>query len=75
MKRALLGLAIATLVVACATTTSPTGRTQYVGAVSQEQLNQLGAQAFAEAKAKEKLSTEASNKQVNTLIIAAHIIR
>ncbi|MDG2517686.1 MULTISPECIES: M48 family metallopeptidase [Lysobacter] len=59
MKRALLGLAIATLVVACATTTSPTGRTQYVGAVSQEQLNQLGAQAFAEAKAKEKLSTDA----------------
>jgi len=59
MKRVLLGLAIASLVVACATTTSPTGRTQYVGAVSQDQLNQLGAQAFAEAKAKEKLSTDA----------------
>ncbi|NUO76882.1 MAG: M48 family metallopeptidase [Lysobacter sp.] len=59
MKRALLGIAVATLVVACATTTSPTGRKQYVGAVSQDELNQLGAQAFAEAKAKEKLSTDA----------------
>ena len=54
MKRSLLGLAVAAVVAACATTTSPTGRTQYVGAVSQEQLNQMGAQAFAEAKAKQK---------------------
>ena len=59
MKRVLLGLAVAAVVAACATTTSPTGRTQYVGAVSQTQLDQLGAQAFAEAKAKEKLSTNA----------------
>ena len=52
MKSLLLALAIATAIGGCATTTSPTGRTQYVGAISQEQLNQLGAQAFAEAKAK-----------------------
>src|SRR5688572_14755546 len=39
MKRALLGLTVAALVVACATTTSPTGRTQYVGAVSQEKIS------------------------------------
>ena len=51
-KALLLSVAIATVVSACATTTSPTGRTQYVGAVSQAQLNQLGEQAFAEAKAK-----------------------
>ena len=51
MKRVLLGLAVAAVVAACATTTSPTGRKQYVGAVSQAQLDQLGAQAFAEAKA------------------------
>ena len=57
LKPALLGLAIAALVCACATTTSPTGRTQMVGGVSQDQLNQLGAQAFAETKAKEKLSS------------------
>lgn len=51
-KALLLCMAIATAVSACATTTSPTGRKQYVGAVSQAQLNQLGEQAFAEAKAK-----------------------
>ena len=52
MKPLLSGLLLACALGACATTTSPTGRTQYVGAVSQQQLNQLGAQAFAEAKAK-----------------------
>jgi predicted Zn-dependent protease len=52
MRTLLLSLALATLVAGCATTTSPTGRTQYVGAVSQQQLDQLGAQAFAEMKAK-----------------------
>ena len=52
MKPLLLGLALAAALTGCATTTSPTGRTQYVGAVSQEQLNQLGAQAFDEMKAK-----------------------
>ncbi|MGH8077976.1 MAG: M48 family metalloprotease, partial [Lysobacter sp.] len=52
MKNVILGLSLAALAAACATTTSPTGRTQRVGAVSQEQLNQLGAQAFAQAKAK-----------------------
>ena len=60
MKRLLLGLAIATAVAACATTTSPTGRTQRVGAVSQQQLDQMGAQAFAEYKAKLPQSSSAS---------------
>ncbi|MFD0739687.1 M48 family metallopeptidase [Lysobacter koreensis] len=59
MKPLLLALSIATLVAACATTTSPTGRTQRVGAVSQEQLNQLGAQAFTQAKAQNRQSTDA----------------
>jgi len=45
-----VGLACALLLSACATTTSSTGRKQYVGAVSQEQLNQLGAQAFDQMK-------------------------
>ncbi|HEU0306678.1 MAG TPA: M48 family metallopeptidase [Lysobacter sp.] len=58
MKRLLLAAAIATLVTACATTTSPTGRTQVVGAVSEQQLAQLGAQAFAETKAKTPQSTD-----------------
>lgn len=51
-KALLLATAITAAVTACATTTSPTGRRQVVGAVSEAQLAQLGAQAFAEAKAK-----------------------
>ncbi|MFC3552313.1 M48 family metallopeptidase [Lysobacter cavernae] len=59
MKPLLLGLTLAAVVTACATTTSPTGRRQVVGAVPQAQLDQMGAQAFTEAKAKQKLSTDA----------------
>ncbi|MBX9401020.1 M48 family metallopeptidase [Lysobacter sp. BMK333-48F3] len=59
MKRILLGLSIAAVVAACATTTSPTGRTQRIGAVSQEQLDQMGAKAFADAKSKQRLSGDA----------------
>lgn len=58
MKHWILSLAIAASVAGCATTTSSTGRTQYVGAVSEQQLNQLGLQAFAEAKAKGPLSSD-----------------
>jgi predicted Zn-dependent protease len=53
-----LGLACTVVVTACATTTSSTGRKQYVGAVSQQQLDQLGAQAFAEQKAKKPLTQD-----------------
>ena len=59
LKPLLLGVAIAVGVAACATTTSPTGRTQVVGAVSQQQLNQLGAQAFAQLKASKQQSNDA----------------
>ncbi|QSX79169.1 M48 family metallopeptidase [Agrilutibacter solisilvae] len=63
MKRLLLAAclstAIATAVVGCATTTSPTGRTQQVGAVSQEQLNAMGVQAFNQAKAQKPQSSDA----------------
>lgn len=58
MKPVVIGLAIVLLATACATTTSPTGRRQVVGGVSQQELDQLGAQAFAETKSKEKLSTD-----------------
>lgn len=50
-KPLLLSAAIAVLVSACATTTSPTGRNQVMG-VSESQLTQMGEQAFADAKAK-----------------------
>jgi predicted Zn-dependent protease len=58
MKRLLLTIAVTTLLASCATTTSPTGRKQVVGGVSEEQLTQLGAQAFAETKAKTPQSTD-----------------
>ncbi|MFC0676449.1 M48 family metallopeptidase [Lysobacter korlensis] len=59
MKQLLLATAIATLVTACATATSPTGRTQRVGAVSQAELNRLGAEAFAQAKASNRQGGDA----------------
>ncbi|ALJ26474.1 peptidase [Stenotrophomonas acidaminiphila] len=59
MKPLLFGAAIALLLGACATTTSPTGRRQVVGGISPQQLDQLGAQAFAETKAKQTLSRDA----------------
>ena len=59
MKSLLLSLAIAAALAGCATTTSPTGRTQYVGAVSQSQLDQLGAKAFAELKAQKRQTSDA----------------
>jgi predicted Zn-dependent protease len=58
MKNVVLGASIALLLAACATTTSPTGRTQVVGGVSQQELDQLGVQAFAEAKAKEPIDRD-----------------
>jgi len=62
MKPLLLGLAITLAVSGCATTTSPTGRTQYVGAVSQQQLNQLGAQAFAQMKAQKQQTNDSRQR-------------
>ena len=53
----------AALVAACATTTSPTGRTQYVGAVSQAQLDQMGAKAFAEQKASKPQASDAAQRR------------
>jgi predicted Zn-dependent protease len=55
---ALLGLVIAAAVSACATTTTSTGRTQVVGAVSQEQLDQLGTQAFDQLKSQKPRSQD-----------------
>lgn len=53
------GIALTLSLVACVTTTSPTGRTQYVGAVSQAELDQMGLQAFSRAKAETPLSKDA----------------
>ncbi|GAB2511003.1 M48 family metallopeptidase [Pseudoxanthomonas sangjuensis] len=71
MKPRMLVLAVAVLLGACATTTSPTGRKQMVGGVSQAELNQLGAQAFAETKAKEKVVAGGSQNAYVTCVVNA----
>ncbi|MDH5830736.1 M48 family metallopeptidase [Luteimonas sp. M1R5S18] len=71
MKHAFAMLVIVASLAACATTTSSTGRTQYVGAVSQEQLNQLGAQAFTEAKQKGPLSTNSGQNAYVRCVVNA----
>ena len=71
MKNVVLGLSLAALITACATTTSPTGRTQRVGAVPQEQLNQMGAQAFAQAKAKMPQSSNARQTAYVRCVVSA----
>jgi predicted Zn-dependent protease len=71
MKPMILAASIALGLTACATTTSPTGRKQMVGGVSQAQLNQLGAQAFAETKAKETLNRDARQNGYVTCVVNA----
>lgn len=71
MKHIVLALTISALLAGCATTTSPTGRRQVTGGVSQAQLIQMGEQAFAEAKAKQKVSTDSkSNAYVRCVVNA-----
>lgn len=71
MKSILLACAVATAVSACATATSPTGRTQRVGAVSQQQLDQLGAQAFAQAKASKPQSSDSRQNAYVRCVVSA----
>ena len=74
MKHSIATLAIVAAVLAvaaCATTTSSTGRKQYVGAMSQEQLDQLGAQAFTEARKKGPLSTDAKQNAYVRCVVDA----
>ena len=74
MKALTAALATALAVAGCATTTSPTGRTQYVGAVSQAELNRMGEQAFAETKAKMRQSPDAK-QQAYVRCIVTDIVR
>ncbi|MGH7131205.1 MAG: M48 family metallopeptidase [Phycisphaerales bacterium] len=71
MKHWLLSAAIIAGLAACATTTSSTGRRQYVGGVSEQQLNQLGAQAFVEAKTKGPLSNDAKQNAYVRCVVNA----
>ncbi len=68
----LIPVVLAALVAAgCATTTSSTGRTQYVGAVSQQQLDQLGAQAFTEMRQKKPVSTDSRRNAYVACVVDA----
>jgi predicted Zn-dependent protease len=71
LKTLALAGAIAAAVAACATTTSPTGRTQVVGGVSQQELNNLGAQAFAEVKAQKRQSNDPRQTREVQCIVSA----
>lgn len=66
-----LAAAVAVAVSACATTTSPTGRTQVVGGVSQQQLDQMGEQAFAEMKAQKAQTTDARQRAYAACVVNA----
>lgn len=71
LKPLVLAITVAATVVGCATTTSSTGRRQYVGGVSQAQLDQLGAQAFTEAKQKGPLSKDAKQNAYVRCVVDA----
>lgn len=71
MKRLLLTCAVSLAVAACATTTSPTGRTQTVGAVSQQQLNQLGEEAFQQYRTQQPLSRDAAQNRYVSCVVNA----
>lgn len=71
MKTLTAAVAIALLGVGCATTTSPTGRTQYVGAVSQAELDRMGEQAFAETRSRMRQSPDAKQQAYVRCIVNA----
>ena len=67
----LLAASVALLVAACATTTSPTGRRQVVGAVSQQQLDQMGEQAFAQLRAQNAQTNDARQRNYAACVVSA----
>lgn len=71
LKTLALALATTGIVAACATATSPTGRQQYVGGVSQQELNQLGAQAFAQQKQQKPQTRDARQQREVQCIVSA----
>lgn len=73
-KSLLLGIAISVAMTACTTTTSPTGRRQVVGAVSEAQLAELGARAFYDAKAKTPQSRD-SRQTAYVRCVVTSIVR
>lgn len=68
---AAIAIAISCVMAACATTTSPTGRTQYVGAVSQAELDRMGAEAFAAQKKELRQSTDGAQVRYVSCVVNA----
>lgn len=66
-----VGLVCALLLSSCATTTSSTGRKQYVGAVSQQQLDQLGTQAFDQMKGQKPLTQDGKQSAYLSCVVDA----
>lgn len=66
-----VGLVCVLLLSACATTTSSTGRKQYVGAVSQQQLDQLGTQAFDQMKGQKPLTQDGKQSAYLSCVVDA----
>ena len=66
-----VGLVCTLLLSACATTTSSTGRKQYVGAVSQAQLDQLGTQAFDQMKGQKPLTQDGKQSAYLSCVVDA----
>ncbi|WP_425451794.1 M48 family metallopeptidase [Solilutibacter pythonis] len=71
MHRPVLLAAIVIGMAACATTTSPTGRTQRVGAQSQQELDRMGEEAFAKVKAQKPLSPDARQRAYVNCVVNA----
>ena len=67
----LLSAAVALAISACATTTSPTGRKQIVGGVSQQQLDQMGEQAFAQMKAQKAQTNDSRQRAYASCVVNA----
>ncbi|AXA85002.1 peptidase [Lysobacter oculi] len=67
----LLSAAVALAITACATTTSPTGRKQIVGGVSQQQLDQMGEQAFAQMKAQKAQTNDSRQRAYASCVVNA----
>jgi len=70
-----LAAVMAAILAACATTTSSTGRRQYVGGMSQQQLIQLGINAFDEAKQHTPLSDDPAHTAYVRCVVDALIMQ
>lgn len=70
LKYGILGVLLLALLTGCATTTSPTGRRQYL-ALSDSQLDQMGARAFSEMKMQQPVGKDARQNAYVQCVVEA----